>query len=81
MVADCDLDEVDGAPGVGTMCDALPTALCVMGEEKALDFWRSGAYDFDLVLVTEDGRVVITDGIAGAFVESEESGYSYEVVS
>ena len=44
-------------------------------------FWRSGGYDFDLVLVTEDGRVVITDGIAGAFVESEESGYSYEVVS
>ena len=81
VVADCDRDEVDGTPSVGTMCDALSTALFVMGEEKALDFWRSGAYDFDLVLVTEDGRVVITDGIAGAFVESEESGYSYEVVS
>ena len=81
MVADCDPDEVDGTPGVGTMCDALSTALFVMGEEKALDFWRSGAYDFDLVLVTEDGRVVITDGIADAFTECEESGYSYEVVS
>ena len=81
VVADCDLDEVDGTPGVGTMCDALSTALFVMGEEKALDFWRSGAYDFDLVLVTEDDRVVITDGIAEAFTESEESGYRYEVVS
>ena len=52
-----------------------------MGEEKALEFWRGGAYDFDLVLVTEDGRVVVTDGIANEFEESEESGYSYEVVS
>lgn len=81
VVADCDWDEVDGKPGVGTMCDALSTALFVMGEEKALDFWRSGVYDFDLVLVTEDGRVVVTDGIADEFVESEESGYSYEIVS
>ena len=81
VVADCDHDAVDGKPGAGTMCDALSTALFVMGEEKALDFWRSGVYDFDMVLVTEDGRVVITDGIAGEFVECEESGYSYEVVS
>ena len=81
VVADCDWDEVDGRPGVGTMCDALSTALFVMGEEKALDFWRSGVYDFDLVLVTEDGRVVVTDGIANEFEASEESGYSYEVVS
>ena len=81
VVADCDLDEVDGGPGVGTMCDALSTALFVMGEEKALDFWRSGAYDFDLVLVTEDGRVVVTDGIADELERSEESGYIYEVVS
>ena len=81
VVADCDMDDVDGTPGVGTMCDALSTALFVMGEEKALEFWRSGAYDFDLVLVTEDDRVVITDGIANEFTESEESGYRYEVVS
>ena len=71
----------DSSEGNGTMCDALSTALFVMGEEKALDFWRSGAYDFDLVLVTEDDRVVITDGIANEFTESEESGYRYEVVS
>lgn len=81
VVADCDRDEVDGTPGKGTMCDALSTALFVMGEEKALDFWRGGAYDFDLVLVTEDGRVVITEGIADAFEKCEESGYRYEIVS
>ena len=71
----------DSGEGNGTMCDALSTALFVMGEEKALDFWRSGAYDFQLVLVTEDGRVVVTDGLKDVLTESEESGYTYEIVS
>lgn len=65
----------------GTMCDALSTALFVMGEEKALDFWRNSGYDFDLVLVTEDGRVIVTDGIADVFTAEDESGYTYETVS
>ena len=71
----------DSARGNGTMCDALSTAMFVMGEDKALDFWRSGVYDFQLVLVTEDGRVVVTEGLKDGFVEMEESGYTYEFVS
>ena len=70
----------DGA-GNGTMCDALSTALFVMGEEGALDFWRSGAYDFDLILITEDGRLVVTGGIADRFQPEERAGYAYETVS
>lgn len=81
VVADCGRESADGLPGKGTMCDALSTALFVMGEERALDFWRNSGYDFDLVLVTEDGRVVVTDGIAGAFTAEENSGYVYETVS
>ena len=38
-------------------------------------------YDFDLVLVTEDGRVVITAGLADRFEEVKDSGYTYETVS
>ena len=68
-------------PGNGTMCDAFSTALFVMGEEQALDFWRNSGYDFDLVLVTEDGRVVITAGLADRFEEVKDSGYTYETVS
>lgn len=67
--------------GNGTMCDALSTALFVMGEEKALEFWRSSGYEFDVVLVTEDDRVVVTDGIAEQFAEAEGSGYTYETFS
>lgn len=66
--------------GNGAMCDAFSTALFVMGEEQALDFWRNGGYDFDLVLVTEDGRVVITAGLADRFEEVKDSGYTYETV-
>ena len=67
--------------GNGTMCDALSTALFVMGEERALEFWRSSGYAFDAVLVTEDGRVVVTGGLADRFAEAEGSGYTYETVS
>ena len=72
----------DGSvPGNGTMCDAFSTALFVMGEEKALDFWRNSGYDFELVLVTEDGRVVTTAGLAERFTPIEESDYTYETMA
>lgn len=71
----------DGTQGNGTLCDALSTALFVMGEEQALDFWRSGVYNFQLVLVTEDGRVVVTDGLTDELTKVEGNGYTYETVS
>jgi len=75
VVADCE------TPGNGAMCDALSTALFVMGEEAALEFRRNSGYEFDLVLVTADDRVVVTEGIAANFSETEGSGYTYETVS
>ena len=71
----------DSADGNGTMCDALSTALFVMGEEKALDFGRRGQYNFQLVLVTEDGRVVVTEGLTDVLTEIDDNGYAYEIVS
>ena len=69
----------------GSMCDAFSTAFFVMGEEEALDFWRShrttGSAAFELVLITEDGRVVVTEGLTDRFTLDESSGYAYEVVS
>lgn len=71
----------DKTPGNGTMCDALSTALFVMGEEQALDYWRDHHGDFDLILVTEDHRVLVTEGLAEAFAPMEGSEYTYETVS
>lgn len=68
------------APEHGAMCDAFSTALFVMGEEAALRFWRSSSYDFQLVLVTEDRRVLITAGLENTFEPTEGSGYTYEII-
>ena len=69
-----------GDEHAGTMCDAFSTALYVMGEEQALDFWRSEAFDFELILITDDARVLITDGIADNFEQETGSGYVYETI-
>lgn len=80
VVADCGASETGAYPG--TMCDALSTALFIMGEEKALDFRRHwGGTPFELVLVTEDNRVVVTEGLADRFTLDEDSGYTLEVAS
>lgn len=61
----------------GTRADAYSTALYVMGEHGAADFWRAHR-DFDMVLVTTDGRVVYTPGLASVFHEAEGGSYVCE---
>ncbi|MCM1299802.1 MAG: FAD:protein FMN transferase [Firmicutes bacterium] len=46
----------------GLLCDGLSTALFVTGEKGAVDFWRQQG-DFDMIIVTEDQRVLVTEGI------------------
>lgn len=61
------------------LADALSTALFVAGPEQALDFWRSRD-DFELVLCTEDNRVIVTEGLeAGYRPAGEDRGYTYEI--
>ena len=66
------------ADGQGTRADAYSTALYVMGEEAAVDFWRQNSAAFDMVLVTADGRVLYTPGLKDCFDETEGSGYVYQ---
>ena len=66
--------------GSGTMADAFSTALFVMGEERAIDFWRRSGYEFDMVLVTADGRLLVTDGLEKKFERNEDAGYIYEII-
>ena len=50
----------------GVLCDGLSTALFVMGEEAAAAFWRESE-DFDMILLTDDGRILITAGLEETF--------------
>lgn len=62
----------------GIMCDALSTALFVMGRDRAEELWRSDQ-SFDMILVESDGSIAITDGIADSF--KIESRHNSEVIS
>ena len=50
----------------GALCDALSTALFVMGPDKAADHWREYR-DFEAVFVRDDGSIAVTAGLEGKF--------------
>lgn len=84
------LDPADGYPAdnglisvtvigdSGVFCDARSTALYVEGTDAAVSHWRS-ADDFEIILVTEDGRTLISDGIAADY--TPVSGGEPEVIT
>ncbi len=51
----------------GTLADGLSTACFVLGREKALKYWENHRKECDMILVTDDGEVIVTSGISGAF--------------
>ncbi len=61
----------------GTVADGLSTSLFIMGKEKAVEFWRSGAEDFEMILVEEDGTVSATAGLSDRLT----SEYEIEIIS
>ena len=76
MPVDNGLASVTVVTADGARADALSTALFVLGERGALDY-AAAHEDVELVLVTEDGRVVVTAGLAEGFTENG-GDYAYE---
>ena len=64
----------------GTMADAYSTALYVMGERGAIDFWRANADCFDVVMITTDGRLLYTPNLQDQITEPEGTTYDFQVI-
>ena len=64
----------------GRLGDALSTALFVMGPQKAEEYWRENG-DFEMILVTEEGEILITEGVADRFTLSEGRTEEIRVIS
>lgn len=60
----------------GTLADCLSTALFVLGEEGAVDYWHSYG-GFDMLLVTTDGRVLLTENL---HLSDRNENYQYQTI-
>lgn len=49
----------------GACADALSTALFVMGVERGLAFYQNSTLSFEAVFLTDDGNMILTDGLVG----------------
>ena len=63
----------------GTLADGLSTSLFIMGKDKAIEFWKKHSDEFDTILMTDDNKLYVTEGIADAFEPAD--GYEVEVIS
>lgn len=78
--ADGGLESVTVIAKESKVCDALSTALFVMGEQGAQDFWREKG-GFEMILITTDRRMIVTNGISGSFTPDKSAGLTEEVIS
>lgn len=48
----------------GTLADALSTSLFIMGPDDAFTFWQNHRDKFEAIMMTENGEVLVTSGLA-----------------
>lgn len=59
----------------GTAADALSTAMFVLGEKPALKYWRDNG-GFEMIMITDDDRVVCTSGLIEVFTLTNTTDYT-----
>ena len=58
----------------GKVCDALSTALFVMGKARAIEYWKQNR-NFDMILLTKDHNLYLSKNIADKFVLQDKFKY------
>lgn len=61
------LTSVTIVSGNGMLADGLSTAVFIMGQEKAADYWRQYGDEFEMILMADDGTVSVTEGLEDSF--------------
>lgn len=56
----------------GTLADGLSTSLFIMGLDQASGFWKSHSDEFDMILMTSDRKLYVTEGISDSFTSDYE---------
>lgn len=77
---DNDLAAVTIVAQDGKLCDALSTSLFVMGADAAIGYWQEHP-GFEMILITQDRQILITDGLDGQFsLDATHSNMKIDVV-
>lgn len=61
----------------GMLADGLSTSMYIMGLDNAIAYWKEHSESYDMILMTEDRDIYVTEGIK----ESISCEYPYEVIS
>lgn len=76
--SESDLKSVSIISKDGTLADALSTSLFIMGEEKAIGYWKENGSNFDILLMTNDNRLLVSAGIKDKVISDN---YKIEVIN
>ncbi|MBO4897430.1 MAG: FAD:protein FMN transferase [Clostridia bacterium] len=76
MPAESGLVSVTIISSDGAKADALSTAVFVLGKDKGVTLWKNEG-DFDMVLMTDEGNIFITEGIKDTF----QSDYDFSLIT
>ncbi len=56
----------------GTLADCLSTAMYVLGESRAINYWRTYG-GFEMILVTKESKIICTKGLIEEFTLTNEN--------
>lgn len=63
----------------GRLCDALSTALFVMGAKQAEDYWRTHS-GFEMLYITQNHEIFITEGLCQQFILDNSRTENVQVI-